>query len=53
MNENVIEQPVAVMYLVSKELNRLSDFTTEILTVLQRIVPALQKKQWTTRRLLK
>lgn len=31
MNENVIEQPVADMYMVSKELNRLAGFTTEML----------------------
>lgn len=31
MNENVIEQPVAAMYMVSKELNRLAGFTTEML----------------------
>lgn len=31
MNENMIEQPVAAMYMVSKELNRLAGFTTEML----------------------
>lgn len=31
LDENVIEQPVAAMYMVSKELNRLAGFTTEMI----------------------
>ena len=35
LDENVIEQPVAAMYMVSKELNRLASFTTEMLLTLK------------------
>lgn len=35
LDENVIEQPVAAMYMVSKELNRLAGFTTEMLLSLK------------------
>lgn len=35
LDENVIEQPVAAMYMVSKELNRLAGFTTEMLLTLK------------------
>ena len=35
LDENVIEQPVAAMYMVSKELNRLANFTTEMLLTLK------------------
>lgn len=31
LDENVMEQPVAAMYMVSKELNRLAGFTTEMI----------------------
>ena len=45
LDENVIEQPVAAMYLVSKELNRLSDFTTEMLTGLKERIHNNQSKE--------
>ncbi len=34
MNENVIEQPVAAMYMVSKELNRLAGLRQKCCLVL-------------------
>lgn len=45
MNENVIEQPVAAMYMVSKELNRLAGFTTEMLFSLKSTIMSNRPKK--------